>query len=522
MSSKSEFANTTAPAGSGSVVTDELSPRIIVFVAGAQSRVEAAVDVARKLYPAHNLVFVCEPIHRAWLSQRTRESIFVVEQPFNPFGRKASELRKSLEAVPIEACGLVIADIGHESFRFRVFALRLRTRRFLLLHGAAPSDSKQLDRLSFALLAGMTLFFRWPQKVRVSYHGGASQGHDMPSQVPDTVPQVLDLVPQVHDLITEVPDRVPQNHDVAAQGHDMTPQQQPTESKEVIPEPAVSSNRQSQCATRDSGLIRIPNSWDDTLGLIQFINRLVVMVKPGARILDFGCGAGRMVFRLRELGFDAYGFDIHDYVAYRSDEDRQWFRFSQSTSSDTSAFAIDADRYAIPFEDDFFDVVHSTSVLEHVLDFRPMMRECTRVLRPDGLSVHFYPPKYHLVEPHLYVPLASFIQYKQWLRLWIALGARNEFQNGLTVDQVTDAYKRYTMTGLRYRTRKELLYGAAEFFDGVRFIPSAFNPNDSMWIQIRQMIQALRTRDIYRQLALCVRLSALICDHKKSNLPQGS
>jgi SAM-dependent methyltransferase len=337
-------------------------------------------------------------------------------------------------------------------------------------------------------LAGVTLFSRWPRKVRVNSHDDSPQAQDIASQI----------------------------HDVAPQGYETAPQQGLPKPAEEIPEPAVSSSRRLPAATRDSGLIRIPNSWDDTLGLIQFINRLVVMVKPGARILDFGCGAGRMVFRLRELGFDAYGFDIHDYVAYRSDEDRQWFRFSQSTSSDTSAFTIDADRYAIPFEDDFFDVVHSTSVLEHVLDIRPMMRECARLLRPDGLSVHFYPPKYHLVEPHLYVPLASFVQYKQWLRLWIALGARNEFQSGLTVDQVTEAYKRYTMTGLRYRTRKELLYGAAEFFDGVRFIPSAFNPNDSLWIQIRQMIQALRTRDIYRQLALCVRLSALICDHKKS------
>jgi SAM-dependent methyltransferase len=226
-----------------------------------------------------------------------------------------------------------------------------------------------------------------------------------------------------------------------------------------------------------------------------------------------------MVFRLRELGFDAYGFDIHDYVAYRSDEDRQWFRFSQSTSRDTSAFTIDADRYAIPFEDDCFDIVHSTSVIEHVLDIRPMMRECARVLRPDGVSIHFYPPKYQLVEPHLYVPLGSFVQDKQWLRLWIALGARNEFQNGLTVDQVTEAYKQYTMTGLRYRTRKELLYAAAEFFHGVRFMARAVSPGDSLWMEIRQMMKALRTRDVYRQLALCVRLTALICDHKKSTLP---
>jgi SAM-dependent methyltransferase len=272
-----------------------------------------------------------------------------------------------------------------------------------------------------------------------------------------------------------------------------------------------------QSAAYNSRLIRLSDGWDDALNLILFVNRLLIMVKPGARILDFGCGAGRMVFRLRELGFDAYGFDIHDYVAYRSDNDRQWFRFSQSTSRDTSAFTIDADRYAVPFEDEFFDIVHSTSVIEHVLDIRPMMRECARVLRPDGVAIHFYPPKYQVVEPHMYVPLASFVQLKMWLRLWVALGARNEFQGENTVREATDAYKQYTVTGLRYRTRKELLYAAGEFFYSVRFPPRAImHPGDSVWIQVRQMIKALRTPDVYRQLALCVRQSAMVCDHKRS------
>jgi hypothetical protein len=104
----------------------------------------------------------------------------------------------------------------------------------------------------------------------------------------------------------------------------------------------------SRGAVRESGLIHLSDGWDDALNLILFVNRLLIMVKPGARILDFGCGAGRMVFRLRELSFDAYGFDVHDYVAYRTDNDRHWFRFSQSTASNTSAFTINADSYAIP------------------------------------------------------------------------------------------------------------------------------------------------------------------------------
>src|SRR6266850_909964 len=165
MGSESEFANTIGSACGDLVTMDESSPRIIVFVAGAQSRVEAAADVARKLYPGHQLVFVCEPAHCTWISQTSSEKVFVVEQPFNPFGRRASELRKSLESTPIEACALVIADIGFESFRFRVFALRLQTQRFLLLGGGEPSGSKQLNRFSFALLAGASPFLGRIRKI---------------------------------------------------------------------------------------------------------------------------------------------------------------------------------------------------------------------------------------------------------------------------------------------------------------------------------------------------------------------
>jgi glycosyltransferase involved in cell wall biosynthesis len=140
-------------------------PCIVIFVAGEQSSVVAALQSARRLYPGRRFVFVCEPVHCPWIARASRESVFVVEQPFNPFGRRASELRRSLESTPIEACALIIADIGFESFRFRVYALRLRTQRFLLLGGDQPEGLKQLNRFSFALLAGAAPFLGRLRKI---------------------------------------------------------------------------------------------------------------------------------------------------------------------------------------------------------------------------------------------------------------------------------------------------------------------------------------------------------------------
>jgi glycosyltransferase involved in cell wall biosynthesis len=139
---------------------DASSPRVIVFVAGERSRVEAAVEMARCLYRKRRLLFVCEPRQRGWLSEAVSENVVVVEQPFNPFGRKADALRKALQSAPIEACAVVVATFGFESSRFRLFALRLRSPRFVLLNTTSSGPTKEISRTSFVLATGATLFFR--------------------------------------------------------------------------------------------------------------------------------------------------------------------------------------------------------------------------------------------------------------------------------------------------------------------------------------------------------------------------
>jgi glycosyltransferase involved in cell wall biosynthesis len=146
------------------VTGEDHLPRIVILVAGEKSCVETAVGKARQLYPDRGFVFICEPAHCAWLLQRPGERVYIVEQPFDPFGRQAAELRASLGAAPIETCALVIADIGFESFRFRVFALRLRPKRFLLLAGMS-GGSQPIGRLGFTLLAGAAPFLGRLRKI---------------------------------------------------------------------------------------------------------------------------------------------------------------------------------------------------------------------------------------------------------------------------------------------------------------------------------------------------------------------
>jgi SAM-dependent methyltransferase len=263
--------------------------------------------------------------------------------------------------------------------------------------------------------------------------------------------------------------------------------------------------------------------WDEGLHFILFVARLGIYPGAGTRILDFGCGEGAMVYRLRELGFDAYGFDIHDRVKYRNDADRRYFGFSTSVSSDTSDCRL-ADRYNIPFDDDTFDLVYSGSVLEHVMELDPVMRECARVVKPNGMAIHFYPSMLGLIEPHIYVPLASFFHPRWWLAFWAWLGVRNEFQTGMSVRQAVESNERFYRTGLRYYTRKQVARTAGRYFESVNFPNRLLGrttqdgrlyPNHSLRSKLAAIRYSLRQPHPIRSLAALRPVSVITCAQKR-------
>ena len=49
-----------------------------------------------------------------------------------------------------------------------------------------------------------------------------------------------------------------------------------------------------------SGTPRDINTW---IGVLQFL-------RPGGRVLDFGCSWGYGTYQLRQAGFDAVGFEV--------------------------------------------------------------------------------------------------------------------------------------------------------------------------------------------------------------------
>jgi len=202
---------------------------------------------------------------------------------------------------------------------------------------------------------------------------------------------------------------------------------------------------------------------------LSIVNDLGYKVNPDAAILDFGCGAGGLVKAYREKGYQAYGCD----VSFKDGSD------VAAMKKDGTIRLIDLQSYRIPFDDDTFDFVVSDQVLEHVQDYSQALSEIKRILRPGGVSLHLFPARYKPIEPHAYVPLASFIQSYWWLNIWAHLGIRNEHQQGLSPKEAATRNFNYLKNNTNYLKKSELCKEFGRYFSDIQFCEDVLLRNNS-------------------------------------------
>lgn len=100
-------------------------------------------------------------------------------------------------------------------------------------------------------------------------------------------------------------------------------------------------------------------------------------IPDGARLLDIGASQGELLAAYHQLGYRAVGVEPWDKA-----------RETAALLSERLQVPIDirdGRAESLPFEDESFDVVLATSVLEHVDDLDAAVSEAYRVLKPGGL-----------------------------------------------------------------------------------------------------------------------------------------
>ena len=107
---------------------------------------------------------------------------------------------------------------------------------------------------------------------------------------------------------------------------------------------------------------------------------LLPYLRPGLRVLDFGCGTGTIsvgMARAIEPG-ELHGVDMEQSQVELARS------VSASQGRDNATFHV-GDAAALEFPDDFFDLAHCHNVLMHIPDTQAVLREVKRVLKPGGI-----------------------------------------------------------------------------------------------------------------------------------------
>lgn len=95
--------------------------------------------------------------------------------------------------------------------------------------------------------------------------------------------------------------------------------------------------------------------------------------RPDALLVDLGCGAGLLAPHLAGKGYRHVGVDLT--------------RSALDLAAAHGVTVVRADATAVPLADGCADVVSAGELLEHVPDWRRVVAEACRLLRPGGLLV---------------------------------------------------------------------------------------------------------------------------------------
>ena len=113
---------------------------------------------------------------------------------------------------------------------------------------------------------------------------------------------------------------------------------------------------------------------------------------PG-NVLDAGMGPGRLCAILGDRGWTVWGVDASEEMV----------ALARSRLPNASDRLVSASIEVMPFEDDWFDAVVATGVLEYAV-VPDALRELARVVRPGGRIVVSYPN-----------PRAAYRRWKMWV-----------------------------------------------------------------------------------------------------------
>ncbi len=225
---------------------------------------------------------------------------------------------------------------------------------------------------------------------------------------------------------------------------------------------------------------------------------------PGARVLDFGCGAGALVDAGLAAGIGICGADV-------------FYAGAEAHPRGGAIHEIQGGR--LPFPEATFHLVVNNQVMEHVEDLEAALRELYRVLAPGGLVLSVFPSRDVFREGHIGIPFSHWFPRNSRVRFyytWVlrSLGFGTWKEQAPTSRQWAIDKLRWIDTYTHYRTRREIFAAYGRYFtsetrelDYIRY--RLLDRPGRAWIaaSLRFPPAAWAARAIFRKLAFFVILS---------------
>jgi len=131
-------------------------------------------------------------------------------------------------------------------------------------------------------------------------------------------------------------------------------------------------------------------------------------------ILDWGCGRGRSVARLLENKYNAFGVEIDENVI------KKGIPLFESRGLAPHKILFQNSQLN-QFRDNFFHIIFSEQVLEHVKEIESTIKELFRLTAPGGIGVHEFPGKFRVKESHVMMPLVHWLPKNRLRKMAVAL-----------------------------------------------------------------------------------------------------
>ena len=194
------------------------------------------------------------------------------------------------------------------------------------------------------------------------------------------------------------------------------------------------------------------------------------------RILDVGCGNGLLLSilvkelpkRYPDLKIEFYGLDVDDSSVQEKNYSDKTLLLLNQTDPDIKwdeKLKLVQSESPWPFEDNFFDIIYSNQVLEHVFNQTHFFLQIKRTMKENGYSVHLFPLRHYFYEGHLLIPFVhkfkSWTSTYYWIKAASYLGIgkyRIHKRNHLThsIAHFSERHADYLAFQVNYQTAREM------------------------------------------------------------------